>query len=161
MNRGDGQRKPVMGALWLTLITFSQLIGCSYTLMSAAVDGDTKTVLAQLDEGVDVNIGFPLVATRALILAAAHGRLETARTLLDRGADVNAADITGWTPLHAAAYKGNPEIIRLLLERGAVAPPPTWYRPSPLSVAKSLHHTAAVEVLKRVELAPPRPEPAQ
>ena len=34
-------------------------------------------------------------------------------------ADVNTVDVRGWTPLHGAAYRGNLEVIRMLVDRGA------------------------------------------
>jgi ankyrin repeat protein len=53
--------------------------------------------------------------------AAGRGDLDAVKLLLDKGADVNAADYRGYTPLmHAAQYdRDSPEIIRLLLARGA------------------------------------------
>jgi ankyrin repeat protein/beta-lactamase regulating signal transducer with metallopeptidase domain len=39
--------------------------------------------------------------------------------LLAAGADVNAADNTGTTPLHEAAFKGAKDIVQFLLDRGA------------------------------------------
>jgi FOG: Ankyrin repeat len=119
------------------------------------VDGDTPSLVAQLDSGLDVNDRTTLLGTHLLTLAAAHGHVDTVQALLERKADVNAADVTGWTPIHAAAYGGKPEIIRLLLDRGAVIPPSNWYTPSPLALAEMLGHTEAVDLLKTV-LAPER-----
>jgi cytohesin len=42
------------------------------------------------------------------------------RFLLDRGAHVNAKDNRGWTPLHTAAFYGRMDIIKTLLEHGAL-----------------------------------------
>lgn len=123
--------------------------GCGYQSRWAAVDGDTPALVAQLDAGLDVNTDTTLLGTRLLTLAAAHGHLDTVQALLDKKADVNAADITGWTPLHAAAYGGNPEIIRLLLDRGATAPASNWYTPTPLELAEMLGHQDAVDLLKK------------
>jgi len=123
--------------------------GCGYQYRWAAVDGDTASLVAQLDDGLDANTRATLLGTRLLTLAAAHGHVETVQALLDRKADVNAADLTGWTPLHAAAYGGKPEIIRLLLDRGAVATPSNWYTSSPVEVAEMLGHADAVNLLKQ------------
>lgn len=130
--------------------------GCSYQYRWAAVDGDTPALVAQLNEGLDVNTRTTLLGTRLLTLAAAHGHLDTVQALLDRKADVNAADATGWTPLHAAAYGGKPEIIRLLLDRGATAPPPNWYTRTPVEVAEMLGHKDAVDLLKKASQAKDR-----
>jgi ankyrin repeat protein len=128
--------------------------GCNWEYRSAAVDGDLPFLISELDQGVDANIKVSILGTRLLTLAAAHGHTDLVKALLDRGAVVNARDGTGWTPLHAAAYGGHPEIIRLLLERGAVMPESNWYTPSPLSVAETLNHQAAVDVLKQASASP-------
>lgn len=127
--------------LWLTL-------GCGYEYRFAAVDGHTAFLSEQLDKGLDVNDEMPVLQTTLLIYAAAHGHMDTVQMLVDRGADVNAPDVTGWTPLHAAAYGGHPEIIRFLLGRGAKFTPANWYTPTPLDVAEDLHHKDAVDVLR-------------
>ncbi|MBC7842014.1 MAG: ankyrin repeat domain-containing protein [Gemmatimonadaceae bacterium] len=46
-------------------------------------------------------------------------RLDAMRLLLDAGASAIAANDRGWTPLHQAAYRNDPEMAALLLERGA------------------------------------------
>jgi len=108
-------------------------------------------VVEILHQGGDVNAAFPVVGTRALMVAAAHGHVNTVKALLNAGADVNAADFTGWTALHAAAYKGDKEIISLLLKRGAIAPPPSWYLQSPCEMAEELGHQDVVPLLKQAE----------
>lgn len=53
--------------------------------------------------------------------ARADGLVAVARRLLDAGADPRAARRDGWTPLRCAvAGMANPDIVRLLLDRGAV-----------------------------------------
>lgn len=145
MNGGSPTRTGVV-ALGLALLLLCS--GCSYQYRWAAVDGDTPALVAQLNEGLDVNTRTTLLGTRLLMLAAAHGHVDTVQALLERKADVNAADITGWTPLHAAAYGGKPEIIRLLLDRGATIPPRNWYTPTPLELAEMLGHKEAIDLLK-------------
>lgn len=47
-------------------------------------------------------------------------QVESAKWLIDNGADVNACmPSTGWTAGHAAAKKGNLEMLELLLKKGA------------------------------------------
>ena len=52
---------------------------------------------------------------------SAPERLEAIRLLLAAGADVNQANDRGWTPLHQAAYRNDPEMAALLLRAGARA----------------------------------------
>ncbi|HEY6974199.1 MAG TPA: ankyrin repeat domain-containing protein [Nitrospiraceae bacterium] len=126
------------------------------SLLNAAGGGDTKSVVEILQEGADVNASFPVIGTRALMVAAAQGHVDAVKALLDAGADVNAADLTGWTALHAATYKGDKQIISLLLERGAIAPAPTWFLQRPSDMAEKLGHQDIVPLLKQVEAGNPR-----
>jgi ankyrin repeat protein len=52
------------------------------------------------------------------LLRAARKLRQPARLLLDAGADPNLAN-SGFTPLMIAAATGQPEVLRLLLARGA------------------------------------------
>lgn len=54
-----------------------------------------------------------------LMHAINHNDLSQVRRLIAEGIDVNALDANGDAPLVMAAYRGNPEIVRLLLEAGA------------------------------------------
>ncbi len=141
--------------LILVLPVILALSACSYQHRWAAVDGDTKELSAQLDAGLDVNTRTPVLRTHLLALAAAHGHVETVKLLLDRGADINAADATGWTALHGAAYFGSAEIIQLLLDRGARIPESNWYTPTLLHLAESRGSQSAIDLLQRVEPKPP------
>jgi ankyrin repeat protein len=59
-------------------------------------------------------------ASEDLIAAARQGDLERVRGILDADASLaNARDGAGATPLHYAAIHGHPEIVRLLVKRGA------------------------------------------
>lgn len=140
------------GLVFAGVVLLGGQSACAVPLLNASASGDTKTVLSLLQKGHDVNEGFPLVGTRPLMLATAHGHAETARVLLDAGADVNAEDLTGWTALHAGAFKGDARIVSLLLERGALPRPAHWFLESPLRIAEMLGHKDLLELLRR---APP------
>jgi ankyrin repeat protein len=105
-----------------------------YNFATAVVLGDAERVRRDLarDPGLairpDGHWGFtPLHAACAsrwhrLDPARADGLAAVARLLLDAGADpLGTADTGSWTPLGCAvAGETNPQIVRLLLERGAV-----------------------------------------
>ena len=135
-----------------SLVLMVTLTSCSWPYFNAATKGDTDHVFALLQDGTDVNTTFPIVGTHALMVAAAFGHVDTVKVLLNAGADVNAKDFTGWTPLHAAAFNGNLQIVRLLLDRGAVAAPSTWYLESPGVMAERLGYDEIVPLLKKAEI---------
>lgn len=55
----------------------------------------------------------------ALHCVVRWGDVGAARVLVDAGIDINKAGALGYTPLHIACMRGNPEIVTLLIERGA------------------------------------------
>ncbi len=139
-----------------TFVAMAALVGClqascSLPLLNASAAGDLEKMRALIAQGQDVNGRFPFVGTGPLIVAAGHGHVDLVRALLDAGADVNAADVTGWTALHAAASKGDPATVVLLLERGAAVASHHWYLPSPLNIAQTLGHAEIIPLLQ-----PPR-----
>ncbi|MEN3332906.1 MAG: hypothetical protein V7641_2271 [Blastocatellia bacterium] len=85
--------------------------------MEAALNGSAADLKKLLDQGMKPN-SKTAAGTTALMLAARD--LEKVKLLIERGADVNARAATGITPLIVAAqYKGNVEVVRLLLKKGA------------------------------------------
>ena len=57
---------------------------------------------------------------RLLIKAAKRGEAEAVRSLLDTDPSlIDARDSDGSSPLHCAAWKGNDQVVSILLERGA------------------------------------------
>jgi ankyrin repeat protein len=97
-------------------------------LIKAADEGDTAAVARLLAAGADPNAlasgrdpSGKAFQTTALIEAAGEGRPETVRLLLDAGADPSLANGEGFAPLMGAALRGQLEVLRLLLARGAAA----------------------------------------
>ena len=98
-------------------------------LHNAAYRGQVKVVRALLDLGADVNAPSPpqsglSAGYTPLHWAAACGTesgRDVAEILLDHGADANAKGRSShdWTPLHVAAFSGNPSTTRLLVSRGS------------------------------------------
>jgi ankyrin repeat protein len=97
-------------------------------LHSAAQHGHADAVRLLLEHGADANAREAGDNTCALHWAAAHGHVEAVRVLLDAGSDVHGAgdvhllDVIGWATFYHAPDRGpggNPEVVALLLERGA------------------------------------------
>lgn len=54
-----------------------------------------------------------------MVTLAGRGTLPNIKKAIQKGVPVSEGTITGWTPLMAAAQRGDPEIVRELLARGA------------------------------------------
>jgi len=106
----------------------------STPLMLAAGNADTAMAALLLQRGANVNAvsakpGASMVKNGVirlgsftpLLLAATYGPAKLVKLLLDAGADVNARDGRGATPLilSVSSEFQDPEIVRLLLARGA------------------------------------------
>ena len=90
-----------------------------------------------------------LTACASLHSAAQAGDIIKVRSLLDEGADINAtpAFAPGWTPLSHALYKGQIEIARLLIERGAFINPKSKWGNTPLHLAIPADNAEIVRLL--------------
>ncbi|MGE3512375.1 MAG: ankyrin repeat domain-containing protein, partial [Vicinamibacterales bacterium] len=86
-------------------------------LLFAAQQGTVETVALLLAAGADVNEIAP-EGTSALVVAAHSGHGAVCALLLERGADVEAAG-AGYTALHAAVLRGDVELVKRLVARGA------------------------------------------
>ena len=99
-------------------------------LMIAANDGNLDAAKLLHANGANVNRQSGhhdcggQAAWSALMYAAAAGHLEMSRWLLDSGAEIEARWSQSKTALWEAAYWGRPEVVELLIERGAAAR--TW-----------------------------------
>lgn len=143
---------PALGLNWN-----DQLLSCSFF-------GHWKVVDFLLSRGAEIGYARPETGETALHCALCKpGRphfLQTVRLLLDHGADPNAKTkaggetagfmrdvrVYGETPLHRAAAFGTPEIIQLLIDRGADREARDGNGDSPLSWAS--WHCRPGEVLE-------------
>ena len=92
----------------------------------ASYFGNIEIVRLLLDHGVDPEANAegdmgekPLHKVSYSKYRSPEDGVRVAQLLLERGADVNTRRNDHWTPLHAASYSGNVEIVRLLLDHGA------------------------------------------
>ena len=73
-----------------------------------------------------------------LLTAAGEADLLTVQQLLQGGAEVDRGDTwTGWSPLHAAAERGDPAVVETLLEHRARLDTVTDTGYNPLHLAAS------------------------
>ncbi len=91
--------------------------------IGAAGSGDMKTMLAMLEQGVDINVHAPFGGPTALIVAARFGHVAIVEALLERGAEVNAEDDYGQTALYFAKKNSKTRVIELLEAAGGTSPP--------------------------------------
>lgn len=97
---------------------FEMAHGGSSALMFAARIGDIETARVLLDAGADVN-DTAASGVSALTQAAHSGHEGLALFLLESGADPNAID-AGYTALHAAVLRSQVDLVKALLEKGAI-----------------------------------------
>jgi len=79
---------------------------------------DVKAVTANGDSALTASAGIGWVDGVTYERSPAEN-LEAVRLLLDLGVDPNHANNEGRTPLMGAALKGRPEVVKLLVDRGA------------------------------------------
>ena len=81
--------------------------------------GKLAAIKRRLEAGADVNEPDKMFFIPPLGWAALYRQTDAARALLEGGADVNAADRSGNTALHTAAFLGDVNMANLLIENGA------------------------------------------
>ncbi|RHY22317.1 hypothetical protein DYB32_009534 [Aphanomyces invadans] len=86
---------------------------------------------------------------REFLLAVFRGNMQKVRSMMDADADlIHATDQHGWNALHWAASQGHGDVLKYLLQKGAIAhaaePVNLW---SPLHVAVIRAHVACVKLL--------------
>ena len=112
----------------------------------ACVRGDAETAIRLLEEGADPNT---MKSDMSALLVAIHdGHASIARAILSKeGVDPNAANLYNWTPLHAAVKLGDPELVRLVCQAGAIVNRPDNGGETPVYLAASLNSDEIVDVL--------------
>jgi ankyrin repeat protein len=123
-----------------------------FLLAAAAYDANTMRVLAA--SGANPRLATE-ENTTPLIMAAGLGEglnlhlpartaeddrraLEAVKLAVELGADVNAANDTGLTALHAAAFVGSDAIVQFLANKGAKLDAEDKYGQTPLSIAEKI-----------------------
>lgn len=96
-------------------------LGIVPPLLHAMFAQDFGFVKLLLDNGANPNVTFSNKLTRPVHMAAFYANLPLAELLVAAKADLNVQDSEGNTPLIAAVYKNNYDIVKLY--RGAGADP--------------------------------------
>lgn len=148
------------GTNWQSAVLTALVFGFTETaeaLVRRGAPVRVLTVAAGLGREDDVRRLLPgsdaAARQAALALAAGLGHAPVVRQLLDAGADPNAYNPAGFhshaTPLHSAAWTDEPEVIRLLVERGArLDVRDTLYQGTPLDWAVHGERAAAAAYLR-------------
>ena len=126
-------------------------------LVTAAERRESRTAIALVKQGVDVNAPQPDGAT-ALHWAAHWNDAALARALASAGADANAANDYGVTPLHLAVTNGSVEMVEVLLGAKANA---NRALPSGETVLMTAVRGGSLPVVKRLLAAGATPNAAQ
>ncbi|KAK4695531.1 hypothetical protein P7C71_g2236, partial [Lecanoromycetidae sp. Uapishka_2] len=100
-------------------------------LQEAAYMGHYEVARILVKHGASLKSGL---YSKPLLLASERGHKDIMSLLIKAGADVQAAEITGFTALHAAARDGDEIIVQLLLNAGANVNA-TWKTETALSLA--------------------------
>ncbi|KAK8739131.1 hypothetical protein OTU49_003496 [Cherax quadricarinatus] len=117
---------------YLMAYTDSQGLRKGFTaMMLAAEKNHTEVVEVLVNAGSDVNHTSRAMYTVVYLLAE-KGALKTLKHVLDLGAAPDVMTTTGMTPLLIGTWNGYPDVVKMLLEKGAnpnVAMPDTLYSP--------------------------------
>ena len=119
----------------------------STALHEVAIRGYVDTARLLISHGADL-LDSNKGKNTPFHLAVAYNNLPMARTLLDYGKEqVNVLCRGSWTALHSAADLGNLEMVKLVLEAGALADAFNVRRMTPLHLAARRGHLEIVQRL--------------
>jgi ankyrin repeat protein len=90
------------------------------------------------------------------MLAAYNGRVETVRMLAQKGADINALNDAGQSPLAGAIFKGEAEMVKVLVELKA---DPRVGHPTAVDSAKMFGQRQYLDLLGATEEESRAPTP--
>lgn len=129
-------------------------------LMAAALWGREEAVAVLLESGAHVDAKEHCYGCTPLILACLSKNAGVVRLILEKGAKPNSADISGRTPLMAAASVGSCAALTTLLKHGADSNAQNKVGTNALEMAYRNGHTDAAKLLMKTASACAHKEPA-
>jgi len=116
---------------------------------------DPRIPNASGDTALMVAAGVGWAPNNTTTAPAADARMSALRLCLAQGLDVTAADSTGYTALHGAAFRGDNEMVSFLVSRGASVTARTQLGDSPADMANgpiphSIPHPETVALLEKL-----------
>ncbi|KFY70852.1 hypothetical protein V499_08912 [Pseudogymnoascus sp. VKM F-103] len=114
------------------------------TLESPIIAATKNGFMAALSNNVS-NCSDKVAKVIALGTASANGHTEAILRILDSGVNVNEKDQFGLTALIRASWAGHESVVKLLLERGAIAS--GWQGKMAVTRASQNHHFNVVQIL--------------
>ncbi|PZC82039.1 hypothetical protein B5X24_HaOG211595 [Helicoverpa armigera] len=84
-----------------------------------------------------------------LMKAIGCGRVAVVQKMLDLKVNIEIRDLQGWTAVFWAAHHNQPEILEILIARGARMSEVDKYNRTPLEIAELHEYSNIVEILKR------------
>ncbi|KAJ9493186.1 hypothetical protein VN97_g17 [Penicillium thymicola] len=116
--------------------------------LTLAAHGGIQLVRLLLDMGVSVHADFNAGCLVNLAATLEEDHEELLDLLLARGCTIDDTDLMGRTAFYLAAYNGDKNVMRRLLEQGA-DPLVVWRGDAALSVVAKYQDAGAVEVVLR------------
>ena len=95
-----------------------ELVEIAHACFDLARAGETERLDLYVEHGLPANL-TDADGNTLLMLAAYHGHADTVAMLLRRGADPDRLNGRGQSPVAGALFKGEDEVVRLLVEAGA------------------------------------------
>ena len=121
--------------------------GGSTSMGRAAFAGDTLSIQALIDQGMDINRKDASGRT-PLHIAALQDRVDVVRQLFEAGVDIDATDTqSGYSPLHVAAMQGHAGVSEILVKYGADIDMQSQPGATPLHLAVVEGHLPVVAIL--------------